>query len=107
MADVKGGGRTVAVLGDMLELGGQAERVHREIGRELARAGTDYLLTTGALGAVIAAGAREAGMPEDRVVTARDQAALARGLRKVVRKGDVVLVKGSRGTRMERVLELL
>jgi UDP-N-acetylmuramoyl-tripeptide--D-alanyl-D-alanine ligase len=107
MADVKGAGRTVAVLGDMLELGRQAEGVHREIGRELARAGTDYLLTTGALGAVIAAGAREAGMAENHVVTADDPAALARRLRAVVRKGDVVLVKGSRGARMERILEAL
>jgi UDP-N-acetylmuramoyl-tripeptide--D-alanyl-D-alanine ligase len=107
MADVKGAGRTVAVLGDMLELGEQAERIHRDLGRELARAGTDYLLTTGALGALIAAGARDAGMPKDRVVTAHDQAALALRLREVVRKGDVVLVKGSRGARMERVLEWL
>lgn len=107
MADVKGAGRTFAVLGDMLELGERAERVHREIGRELARAGTDYLLTTGVLGAAIAAGARDAGMPEDRVVTAHDQAAVARRLREIVRKGDVVLVKGSRGARMERVLEWL
>ena len=46
-------------------------------------------------------------MAEDHVVTANDPAALARRLRTVVRKGDVVLVKGSRGARMERVLECM
>jgi len=107
MAELKGTGRSFAVLGDMLELGSEAENAHREIGRELARTGTDYALTTGALGAAIACGALESGMPEDHVVTARAPETLAARLRGLVRKGDVVLLKGSRGTRMERLLEAL
>jgi UDP-N-acetylmuramoyl-tripeptide--D-alanyl-D-alanine ligase len=107
MADLKGSGRTFAVLGDMLELGGEAEQAHREIGRELARSATDYALTMGDLGARIAAGALEGGLPTERVVTAKDPETLAEYLQRVVRKGDVVLVKGSRGARMERVLEAI
>ena len=107
LSDLKGTGRSVAVLGDMLELGEAGEHAHRELGRELARTGADYVLTTGALGAVIAAGALEGGMPADRVVMAKDHETLADRLRGLVRKGDVVLLKGSRGAHMERVLEEL
>jgi UDP-N-acetylmuramoyl-tripeptide--D-alanyl-D-alanine ligase len=105
LSDLKGTGRTFAVLGDMLELGPEAEQAHRDLGRELAHHAADYVLTTGTLGAEIAAGALKEGMPADRVVTAPDQAALADRLRGLLRKGDVVLVKGSRGAAMERVVE--
>lgn len=105
--DMKRGGRTFAVLGDMLELGGEAEKAHREIGQALAHTGVDYVLTTGALGAEIAVGASEGGMRADHVITVQDPETLAEHLRGLVRRGDVVLLKGSRGARMERVLEKL
>lgn len=107
LSDLKGTGRTFAVLGEMLELGPGAEQVHRDLGRDLAHHAADYVLTTGVLGAEIAAGALKEGMPADRVVTAPDHAALAGRLRGLIRKGDVVLLKGSRGAAMERVLEEL
>jgi len=105
--ELKGNGRAIAVLGDMLELGEGSVRIHRDIGEELARQGTDYLLTVGDLAAEIAAGARGAGMPVDRVIVTQERAALAERLKDILRTGDVVLLKGSRGTRMERVLEEL
>ena len=105
--ELKGNGRAIAVLGDMLELGEGSVRIHRDIGEELARQGTDYLLTVGDLAAEIAAGAREAGMPADRVIVTQEHAALAERLKGILRAGDVVLLKGSRGARMERVLEEL
>src|SRR6266849_4399250 len=105
--ELKGNGRAIAVLGDMLELGEGSVRVHRDIGEELARQGTDYLLTVGDLAAEIAAGARGAGMPVDRVIVTQEHGALAERLKDILRAGDVVLLKGSRGTRMERVLEEL
>ena len=105
--ELKGNGRAIAVLGDMLELGEGSVRIHRDIGEELARQGTDYLLTVGDLAAEIAAGARGAGMPVDRVIVTQEHAALAERLKGILREGDVVLLKGSRGARMERVLEEL
>jgi UDP-N-acetylmuramoyl-tripeptide--D-alanyl-D-alanine ligase len=91
----------------MLELGRETAQAHRDIGAEAARLGTDYLLTVGDLAAGIAEGARGAGMPTDCVVAARDHRTAAERLRGILRKGDVVLLKGSRGARMERVLEAL
>ncbi|MEK6605561.1 MAG: UDP-N-acetylmuramoyl-tripeptide--D-alanyl-D-alanine ligase, partial [Nitrospirota bacterium] len=82
-------------------------QAHRDIGAEAARLGTDYLLTVGDLAAGIAEGARGAGMPADHVITARDHGALTERLRGILQKGDVVLLKGSRGAQMERVLEAL
>jgi len=107
LAEVKETGRAIAVLGDMLELGQEAKQAHRDIGLELARQGTDYLLIVGALAAEIAGGALAGGMPADRVIMAKDHAGLAERLQGILRKGDVVLLKGSRGTTMERVLEAL
>lgn len=107
LSEARGAGRAIAVLGDMLELGGATRQAHREIGVEAVRLGTDYLLTVGEPAADIAAGALGAGMPADCVIAAHDQGALAERLRGILRKGDVVLLKGSRGARMERVLEAL
>jgi UDP-N-acetylmuramoyl-tripeptide--D-alanyl-D-alanine ligase len=106
LAEAKGAGRSFAVLGDMLELGADAAQAHRDVGRVLASS-ADFVLTTGALGAEIAAGALAGGMAPDRVLTASDHERLAKKLRALARKGDVVLLKGSRGSRMERVLETL
>ena len=107
LAEVKGTGRTIAVLGDMLELGQEAQPAHRDIGMEVIRHKTDYLLTVGALAAEIAGGALAGGMPADRVIITKDHADLAERLKVILRKGDVVLLKGSRGATMERVLEAL
>ena len=106
LAEVKGAGRGFAVLGEMRELGGQEAAVHREMGRVLASR-ADYLMTMGRLGAELGAGALEAGMMADHVVVAKDHGELAGRLRTLLRKGDVVLLKGSRAARMEHVLELL
>lgn len=107
LTEVKGTGRAIAVLGDMLELGGETKQAHREIGVEAARLGTDYLLTVGESAADIADGALGEGMPAGCVITAHDHGALAERLRGILCKGDVLLLKGSRGARMERVLEEL
>ncbi len=107
LTEARGTGRAIAVLGDMLELGRETAQAHRDIGAEAARLGADYLLTVGDLAADIAEGALGGGMPADCVVAARDHGTVAERLRGILRKGDVVLLKGSRGARMERVLEAL
>jgi len=94
-------GRRVAVLGDMLELGPQAPELHRQLGAHAARRGVDLLVTVGPLAEnMLAAFAGEA-----RAVADADAAAEALG--ELLRSGDTVLVKGSRGVALERVAEAL
>jgi len=94
-------GRRVAVLGDMLELGEQAPRLHREIGEYAAARGVELLVTVGPLAAEI-----RRGFPgESRAaVDAEEAAEIVGGL---LAEGDTVLVKGSRGVGMERVVACL
>jgi UDP-N-acetylmuramoyl-tripeptide--D-alanyl-D-alanine ligase len=94
-------GRSVAVLGDMLELGPEARRFHREIGRHAAARGVELLVTVGPLAAAM----REAFDGESH--TAPDAAAAVELLRPLLREGDTVLVKGSRGVGLERVARAL
>jgi len=89
--------RRVAVLGDMLELGSDAERLHREVGEYAARLGVEPLLAVGPLAAVM----RE-GYPGE-IHTVPDAAAAAALLASLLRPGDTVLVKGSRGVGLELV----
>ncbi len=99
--------RRAAVLGDMLELGPAGPDYHRRAGRVVAESGWDLLVAVGPLSEETARGAREAGMPAGRVVLFPDSAAAAAAIRGLVRAGDLVLVKGSRGMRMENVVRAL
>ena len=75
------------------------------MGQSAARLGVDLLITVGPLSAHTAAAARDAGMASDRVAEAGSTAEAAELLRSRSRDGDAVLVKGSRGMKMETVLE--
>ena len=101
------GGRRVAVLGDMLELGETEIGAHQDLGRDAAVAGVDVVYTYGALAETVAAAATENGMPADRVLAFEDKGQLAEALSSLLKPGDVVLVKGSRGVALEEVVELL
>ena len=94
-------GRRVAVLGDMLELGRSERADHREIGQYASSSGVDVLLAVGPLSEALAAAF---GGETHHVADAQEAAALAVEL---VRPGDVVLVKASRGIRLETVTEAL
>lgn len=96
--------RRVAVLGDMLELGPEAPRFHREAGERAARAGFALVAGVGELARELAEGARGAGA-EARWFP--DAAAAAEWLESEAREGDLVLVKGSRGVGLEKVVERL
>lgn len=104
--ELPGGGRRIAVLGDMLELGQEAARLHREIGAEAARR-CDLLIVLGQMAQELAAGARAAGMAESRVWAARDHQEIVVRLRNILERGDRLLVKGSRGMKMEKICALL
>lgn len=100
--EMGGKGRRLAVLGDMLELGAEAGRLHREIGAAAARR-VDFLVLLGGMAAETAAGAREAGLPAGQVRVVASHEAAAAAVRQWLRAGDRVLIKGSRGMRMEKV----
>jgi UDP-N-acetylmuramoyl-tripeptide--D-alanyl-D-alanine ligase len=108
VAATTGSARKVAVLGEMLELGSLATALHRECGAAAAAAGLDLLITVGGPPAAdLAAAAVNAGMPDravSYVATSEQAATAALG---VVRPGDLVLVKGSRGIGTDIVVERL
>ena len=93
------------VSGDMLELGGAAVRFHKEIGERIAESGAAGLLTFGRLSKHTLSGARACGMAKNRLWHCATHGDIAGVLKKVVKRGDVVLLKGSRSMAMEKVLE--
>jgi UDP-N-acetylmuramoyl-tripeptide--D-alanyl-D-alanine ligase len=101
----RGGGRLLVTLGDMLELGDIADAEHAEVGRRVAAAGAREFLGLGPRMARAVEAARAAGLAEaHHAVTFEDAVA---HLAKRVGPGDLVLVKGSRGMRMERIVDAL
>jgi UDP-N-acetylmuramoyl-tripeptide--D-alanyl-D-alanine ligase len=105
LAELRGSGRAFAVLGDMFELGDDAEALHAEVGRRAAAAGVDSLVCVGELSANTAIAARAAGLA--RVFETESAEEAAQHVRAAARSGDVVLVKASRGMKLERVVKLL
>jgi UDP-N-acetylmuramoyl-tripeptide--D-alanyl-D-alanine ligase len=96
-------GRRVAVVGEMRELGAASESLHREIGRFIAKNfPPDLLICVGPMGETIAAEARLNGLNGDRVEYFPDAAAACAVTRRL-RRGDLVLLKGSRAVRLETV----
>jgi UDP-N-acetylmuramoyl-tripeptide--D-alanyl-D-alanine ligase len=98
-------GRLVVVMGDMLELGEASERAHRAIGADAAALGADVFIGMGRACAAAVEEARAAGVAETHAATTFEDTVAH--LLKRVTAGDVVLVKGSRGMRMERVADAL
>jgi UDP-N-acetylmuramoyl-tripeptide--D-alanyl-D-alanine ligase len=107
LAELKGGHRGVAILGDMGELGETAEAAHRDAGRLAASLGIDLLIALGARAETIAAGALEAGMGAAQAVVAGDHADASQRACAFLKESDTALVKGSRSMRMERVVEAI
>ncbi|RMH06470.1 MAG: UDP-N-acetylmuramoyl-tripeptide--D-alanyl-D-alanine ligase [Nitrospirae bacterium] len=107
LVDLNMSGQTMAVLGDMLELGPQARRLHREVGAYVAARAVDYLVAYGKMAKAFLAGAREAGMSRARLAWVTNAGEAAQIIASQMRKGDVVLLKASRGIHMEHVLEVL
>ncbi len=97
------GGRRIAALGDMLELGALSEEAHLEMGQAAAAAGVDMLIACGTLAHVIAKGALEAGMTEEKVFKFSKSADAGLFIQDRLHEHDVVLIKGSQGVRMERI----
>ena len=105
MRNATGSARKVAVLGEMLELGDHATRLHEECGWAAAASELDLLITVG--GASAQRMATTAGLPPSTVTYVATSAEAADLAEKRVRPGDLVLVKGSRGIRTDVVVDRL
>lgn len=97
--------RRIAVLGEMLELGQSAEPLHRDIGKYVAARGIDVLLGIRGAARFMVDEAVRAGLSESAAYFFEDPATAGDFLRGMVRQGDAVLFKGSRGVRVEKALE--
>lgn len=102
---LKGAGSAVAILGDMLELGGEAHELHKGVGAILAQTGVDRLFLKGTLSRSTAAGALQKGFPEERIAFFNEPEEVIASLRTQLKKDDWILIKGSRKMKMEAVAE--
>ncbi|MBL7073897.1 UDP-N-acetylmuramoyl-tripeptide--D-alanyl-D-alanine ligase [candidate division KSB1 bacterium] len=100
---MKTGGRRIAVLGDMLELGGESLREHEKVGRLAAELDIDELVTYGPWSRFTCETAREAGLLHYHHFESKQ--GLIDFVKSIIKPGDLVLVKGSRGMAMEEVVE--
>jgi UDP-N-acetylmuramoyl-tripeptide--D-alanyl-D-alanine ligase len=103
LVELDTGGKKIAVLGEMRELGVESDRGHREVGETAATLGIHQLITIGDAAEIIARGARAAGLEKVSAVRTTDEAADLLG--EIVGPGDLVLIKGSRAARTEQVIE--
>jgi UDP-N-acetylmuramoyl-tripeptide--D-alanyl-D-alanine ligase len=101
--NLKGYSRKFLVLGDMLELGPNEENYHYEIGEMLKPEFVDYVFTYGELSKHLAEGARKS-FNHERVQAFTDKAALIKELKQTTSPNDLILIKGSRGMKLEEVV---
>ncbi len=99
------GGKRIAVLGEMLELGHAAEELHRQVGRYAAGHGVDVLVGVRGHAREMVEAAVEAGMAKTAARFFDDAAEAGDFVRHTARSGDAVLFKGSRGVKVEQALE--
>jgi UDP-N-acetylmuramoyl-tripeptide--D-alanyl-D-alanine ligase len=103
LVELDADGKRIAVLGEMRELGDESERGHLEVGETAAALRIDYLIAIGKVAAAIARAAERAGLEKTRAVTSTSEAVEI--LAEIAEPGDLVLIKGSRAARTERVME--
>lgn len=99
--------RRIVVAGEMLELGDESDQMHRDVGRDIALAGVDFLWGVRGRAREILEGAREAGMTDEQMRFFEDSEAAGRALVEWAQTGDLILVKGSRGVKTDRVVKML
>jgi UDP-N-acetylmuramoyl-tripeptide--D-alanyl-D-alanine ligase len=107
LARTPGYQRRLLAAGEMLELGPESPRLHREAGRKAGSEKLDWVLGVGGNAAEIANGAKDAGLSASRARFFADAAEAAAFIAEIIQPGDLLLVKGSRGVKMERIVEAL
>lgn len=101
----RGGAHKYAILGDMLELGALSESGHAAVGRGVADNKIDKLIVVGERSRDIARGAKQAGMKSDDIFHFAATAAAGSFIKGRIKIGDIILVKGSQGARLEKIVE--
>ena len=99
--------RRIAVLGEMLELGRWSQSLHRDVGRYAASRGIDVLIGISGEACHLVDAARQSGLAKDAALFFPDANQAGEHLRRIAHPGDVILLKGSRGTHVEHALERL
>jgi UDP-N-acetylmuramoyl-tripeptide--D-alanyl-D-alanine ligase len=99
--------RKVAVLGDMLELGEREKEFHYDAGQQVARLGWDILITVGPLSRHLVEGALRARMSRSKIFSFENAEDAAQGLWPLLKEGDLVLIKGSRGIHTDKIVDAL
>ena len=105
LSDYKTEGKRIFITGDMLELGRSAKAFHENIGKLIAASNIDMLITLGQFSRFLARNASRFGMPAKCVFQADSHRNATSVLKRISKPGDVVLIKGSRNMRMEKIIE--
>jgi UDP-N-acetylmuramoyl-tripeptide--D-alanyl-D-alanine ligase len=105
LRELKGESRSVVVLGDMLELGDQSERLHEDIGRMIGETGVGKVFLRGQFARAVAQGAMKKGLRGDQIHFDLSPEEITESLRRGLKEGDWVLVKGSRRMKMEEIVQ--
>ena len=105
LAEVKGKGRAIAVLGDMLELGSFTREAHEQLGEKVSELSIDFLLALGEEAPIVVESAIRHGFPMERAKVMESYSEAVFQLRQMIQSGDWILVKGSRRMGMERIVE--
>jgi UDP-N-acetylmuramoyl-tripeptide--D-alanyl-D-alanine ligase len=105
LAEAKGMGRAIAVLGDMLELGSFTNEAHEQIGKKVCDLSIDFLLAMGDEAPIVVESAIRRGLPMERARVVESHSEAISLLRQMIQSGDWILIKGSRRMAMERIVE--
>lgn len=98
-------GRRIVVLGDMMELGEQTGKLHRQTGRELSCGAFDLIAAVGERADDYLEGASQVGIEPERLLRFRDTGEAVAAIPRLVSQGDAILVKGSRGMELEKLVD--
>jgi len=105
LVEVKGKGRAIAVLGDMLELGNFEKEAHEQLGERMSELAIDFLLALGKDAPLVVESAIRHGFPIERTRIVESHSEAISLLRQMLENGDWILVKGSRRMAMEKIVE--
>lgn len=105
LTQIHRGRRISIVLGDMLELGKDAEKFHFMLGEKISHMNISRLVTVGSLAEKIASGAESAGFPEDKIFITQSKNSAIEWLKTTLNQSDVIYIKGSRGMQMEEIVQ--